>query len=79
MGPRDNGTETAAHAPPEAAEGGSEALRLTLPVLGKGQIVITFPKRFESADWEFLKPIFMAYIDRMLEDDAHHTGEEDEP
>lgn len=40
---------------------------LKLPIPGKAQfLVLSVPADFTAADWEFLKPIFDKYVDRML-------------
>lgn len=40
--------------------------RLKLPLVGKQDVVVLLPGDFNAEDWAFLKPIFEAYIGKLL-------------
>lgn len=42
--------------------------RLKLPLVGKQDVVVLLPADFNKEDWTFLKPIFEAYIVRLIKD-----------
>jgi hypothetical protein len=46
----------------------SDARQLRLPVPGKDDVILVFPKDFGKADWDFLKPIFEAYLAKMFDE-----------
>jgi Family of unknown function (DUF5343) len=41
--------------------------QLKLPIPAGGNLILTMPAEFTAEDWQFLKPIFDLYIQKMLE------------
>lgn len=44
----------------------TDSVQLRLPVPGKDDVLLVFPKGFGKEDWDFLKPIFEAYLAKMF-------------
>lgn len=50
----------------EEEGGGAGTKKLQLPLPGKGNVIFTIPADLTKEEWDFLKPIFEQYMDRML-------------
>lgn len=50
----------------EEEESGAGTKKLQLPLPGKGNVIFTIPADLTKEDWDFLKPIFEQYMDRLL-------------
>ncbi|MGO9592855.1 MAG: DUF5343 domain-containing protein [Steroidobacteraceae bacterium] len=71
---RSNGTEgkpvTSADDDGEPADVIPQGMRqIKLPLIGKQDVILALPEKFDSSDWKFLKPILEAYIQRMLDEE----------